>query len=262
MKKLLSIILTFFSVSFLFAERINLQSDPYFRLMKIPGSLYKSIVSGSAKVGEKREDKAIADSRENLKMARTAQKFLLDVDRTKVSDYIKTTSAVLNAGASRKTLMTYDTILETLKTKTEFEGPEGASQTCNIMSWSTFGVTDVSKQYSNTAKADGCGVYLICVYTKEYVYTFRLSDTLDCERENKTFDALSQYVTFQKGTATNIDKGIEGTQGYYFISADLQKQFYYDMVGPTSTLPAYVTNFQKAYLDLLKAVEECATKIN
>ena len=113
---------------------------------------------------------------------------------------------------------------------------------------------DFSVMYSQTLwmRIQGFGVYVFRIFAKDSVYTLRLSCPMELEDRNADFDSLSDYFYFKEGTKMNLQKGIEGTQGYYSIDRNAAEYFYNKLAAENKTLPESALKFQDAKKTLEK----------
>lgn len=93
----------------------------------------------------------------------------------------------------------------------------------------------------------GTGTYGYRVFGSNYVYTIIILDPTDVTERNKEYDALSDLFYFKEGQKLDIQRGLEQTQGYYFVNGEASaKEFYQRLTRKDSSMPKSALKFQKA----------------
>lgn len=178
------------------------------------------------------------------------------VNKSQEKTYIKVL-AQTNEEFTRKTRVNLDTSIFPDKQNVSFEQIYDSLKACkNIFAftqneylkfeWKEGKSASYSIMYSQNIKgpAYSAGVYVLRVFYEDMVYTIRLADLSDTENQNSGYDKLDDYFVYKTGRKTDPARGIEGTQGYYFISKEKAEAFYNLLKSRDSKLPESAVNFQ------------------
>ena len=122
--------------------------------------------------------------------------------------------------------------------------------------WEKSGNAEFSIQYSLQREGliDTEFIYVIRIFYENYVYTIRFEGCLDPCEKNDYLDGLKDLMIFKPGTKTDINKGIEGTQGYYWKDRNSPEKFYERLKAEQGD--NYGAKFQRTFNEFIKSLKE------
>ncbi|MBR4790465.1 MAG: hypothetical protein IK024_06190 [Treponema sp.] len=123
-------------------------------------------------------------------------------------------------------------------------------------SWEKSGNAEFSIQYSlgKQGVIDTEFIYVVRIFYENYVYTIRFKGCLNPNEKNDYLDSLTDLLIFKPGTKTDINRGIEGTQGYYWKNRNSPEKFYERLQAEQGD--NYGAEFQRTFNELMKSLKE------
>ncbi|MCQ2585299.1 MAG: hypothetical protein MJ185_06880 [Treponema sp.] len=104
----------------------------------------------------------------------------------------------------------------------------------------------------------GLGKYSIRVFDTSKVYVYSITDINMKENKSSMYDNLEKYLTFKEGRKADIQKGIEGNQGYYWNNENSCKEFYEDL--KNKNVSGYALLFQNTFEECLNQIKDSFAK--
>lgn len=237
MRKIILINFLFFVSLYLFAERVDLSNDLYFCTMNIPNNI-------------------VLNDNFNNQKSNTNKGNLLDITKESYSDFLIHTKDGLSPDLfPDEKDKTVENIMKELK---DGKNIFGSNQFVKY-NWYYYGEKAVSTQFTQTeitGRLFSYGCYVIRVFLDNNVYVFRLQSPKYNEKKNIIMDKLEEYTVFHKGTITNLEIGVEGSQGYYWKNNNSAEKYFLALAGKQSTLPKEIIDFQISYEQLLNEIKK------
>ncbi len=101
-------------------------------------------------------------------------------------------------------------------------------------------------------KNTGLGKYSIRVFDKSKVYVFLITDINMKEKKSNMYEGLEKYLIFHEASIADLEKGIEGEQGYYWKNENSCEEFYEDL--QNKNVNGYALLFQNTFEECLKYI--------
>lgn len=196
----------------------------------------------------------LADNTENR--ADVKNKYKVSIVVIEKEDFVDKTkqSIDMNSYPDYKSF-TFEKIKDKLKNNENIYKPYYMQN--HIFDWVDGNTVSCSVRYGQLfpGPISNAGYYNILVFDDDYIYSIHFSDSINLNKDfDKAYSKLTDIFIYKKGQKADAEKGLEQTDGLYFIDENCLYAFYEKLNKLDRSLPKSALRFQKAkneFLDIL-----------